>query len=209
MWEQGYQLLAVDITIPPTTAAYGSTIPGGVGLIAAASGQFVAGTYNKPDTTTGPGGTLAIFGNGMEDTLQGDALVISKRVSHQPSDALTGGATDGPSNGPSRIGTLYADNAVIAWGNVPPRAPFGLINDNIGISAPVVDDSGIYTFTLNVANQDGSPHVFSDTTAVSIVATIEQSLSGSPRGAHCIEEPIPLLLQLLRLHLHSRSLRMI
>ncbi len=168
--------------------AYGGTIPGGVGLIAGSSGQFVAGTYNVQDTTTGPNGMLAIFGNGMEDTLRSTAFTISKKGhTWVAQDNGPGGATLYSPANPAIYGASYRDNSVVAWGDMDT----GTIDSHLqlfahhdfgvsGLSHRI--GPGYYEITLNTVDTNNVPLNLS---GCSITATItaqdsDNILSGPP-----------------------------
>jgi hypothetical protein len=165
-----------------TTAAYGATIPGGAGLIAAAAGQFVAGIYNIPDSTTGPNGTLAIFGSGMEDSDRVNVFTISKTGSATAYQEISN--TPGGGGLPTTMGTMYNDNTIEAYGTVVPlaTAPYDSVVVSAGVSvvlpsAPI----GVYTVQLNIVNHDGTPHVFSDGgAAITVALTPDPTLAGGP-----------------------------
>lgn len=150
----GYQ----NVILP---TAYGSTIPGGAGLIAAAPGQFVAGNYNIPDSTTGPNGTLAIFGSGMEDSDRVDAFTISKLGSASAYQPISD--TGGAGGLPTRMGTMYDDNTIESYGTVLPTTTSPAY-DSIVLSAGVLYalriGTGTYLVHLNIVNQNGSPQTF-------------------------------------------------
>jgi hypothetical protein len=156
-----------------------SNIPGGNQLVAL-DYQTVVGYFNEFDTgaamarqlqgrtgLTAPPNTddkLFIVGNGKgaADFLRSNAFTVSHGGYSSAYDNIGSGGGTGlhPHDTATRIGTMYASNTIVAWGNV------------VGGSSNTFDDIGVdsihwwglhtghYTITLNVVNQDGTPHKF-------------------------------------------------
>ncbi len=150
-----------------TPAGDHASIPGGIGLIAAAYAQTVVGAYNQAEI-----GTLLTVGNGT-DSIRSNAFTVSSDGSASAYQSINSGNA-------TSIGTMYANNTIEAWGNVQSGASGDTAIASIGVLSVTFSAADTnYIIQLNVMNPDGSLHTFRSGQA-SIVATISQGLSGTP-----------------------------
>jgi hypothetical protein len=166
-----------------------AAIPGGDSLVAQSYAQTVIGYNNVHEgsftkgtshvyATSGPQDQpLFIIGNGNAGT-PSDAFKVSYDGHTTVSD-INGSYDDG--GGGSRIppyGGTYADNTVIAWGEVPASPfTFGSINttSDFGVATVTHNNTGIYTITIH----DATTRTF---TNASITVTVQDntSVAGTP-----------------------------
>ncbi len=168
-----------------------ASIPGGDHLTAQSYSQTVMGFYNKPAGSSSNAGSartngndpLVIVGNGTSDTTKSDAFTVSNSGYSTAYDTIgSGGAADSllTMGTPTVMGSTYARNTIIAWGNAIPGAPSGKDSADIGVQIITWDAADSqYNVTLHVNDPNGFPHLFKQGQS-SVVASINQGFSGTP-----------------------------
>ena len=170
----------------------GATVPGGIGLITIDC-QTAVGRYNKnatynlgyllgaePNSIPNRGDAITFMvGNGTDTAHRSNAFTVADVGYSTAYDNIgSGGAVLASTPAQSRIGTTYASNTMVAWGDVAASQNNTL--DDIGVGTVLWGgtNSGMYTITLNVVNQDGSAHTFTTNDAA-----ITVSLGPGPAAA--------------------------
>lgn len=173
-----------------------ATIPGGDNLIANEYAQAVVGFYNKASSTlvtdTASAAThgdepLFIAGNGMNvggGIVRHNAATISYN-GHITATQTLGTAGVGPNA--TIMGTSYANNTIIAWGNVAVGAA-GL-SDGVGCTVAKGVGLGNYTIIVagNVANSPSGLHSFAAGNSA-VVATVGKKLAGMVAATIIVDE---------------------
>ncbi len=166
-----------------------ATIPGGDSLIATINAQTVIGEYNVPTFSYAPPLAVAddaefIIGNGTPGN-RSNGFTVSYAGYSTAYDTIGSGGADtiGGTHYPTAtvMGSTYARNTIIAWGNVGPvPGPKPLDSADIGVFNITYDTStGEYSIVLNVNDPNGLAHQFKQGQC-SVVASITQGLSGTP-----------------------------
>lgn len=160
-----------------TNGTRAATIPGGEQLFAQSYGQTVIGVLNIPKGNVNPGDPvndepIFIVGNGIQGS-NSNAFEVSYN-GHSTVFHNTGGAT------PVVYGGTYADNVILAWGNIDQGG--GRICD-FGVRNVSQLGTGWYQIELDVVDPDGNPIQINCGSVTATVANTDPPGSGNFRCA--------------------------